>query len=79
MYFLTEKQLGETCGACFSPQTGYECGKCANGLVCQPGDPQLPDAPGTCVEDKELYGTTLIWLCISNFPKKQTYNTEIEI
>ena len=53
-HVLTDKQLGETCGNCFSPQTGYECGKCAIGLDCQPGDPQLPDVPGTC----ELNGTT---------------------
>ena len=56
---LKEKQLGETCGACFNPNIGYDCGKCADGLVCQPGDPIVPDLPGTCVEKQDLIGNKI--------------------
>jgi len=49
-----EKKLGETCGACFSPSRGYDCGTCASDLACQPGDPRLSDLPGTCVKKEDL-------------------------
>ena len=54
------KQRGETCGACFNPQSGYDCGKCADGLFCQPGDPQLPDIPGTCVDNENWHRLHLL-------------------
>ena len=41
---------GEVCGACFNPETNYDCGNCAEGLKCVK-DPQsdlLPDLPSRC-------------------------------
>ena len=41
---------GEVCGACFNPETNYDCGKCVEGLKCVK-DPQsdlLPDLPSRC-------------------------------
>ena len=61
MFFIQwslEKQLGETCGPCFNPDTNYDCGKCANNLACQPGNPQLPDQPGSCVKEEDFKGKT---------------------
>ena len=50
--------MGESCGACFNPDTNYDCGKCAANLACQPGNPQLPDQPGSCVKEEDFKGKT---------------------
>jgi len=49
-----DKQLGETCGACFNPDINNDCGKCAPNLACQSADPRLPDLPGKCVKEEDL-------------------------
>ena len=48
--------MGETCGACFNPDANYDCGTCASGLACQPGDSRLPDQPGSCVKEEDFKG-----------------------
>ena len=58
IWWSLEKQLGESCGACFNPDTNYDCGKCAANLACQPGNPQLPDQPGSCVKEEDFKGKT---------------------
>ena len=45
----TNRQVGESCGSCYCPPT-YNAGKCAPGLTCKPGPPEISDIPGTCVE-----------------------------
>ena len=57
--FLVAKKEGESCGKCFNADIGNNCGKCSNGLICQPGDPLLPDAPGKCVKNEDLKGNQL--------------------
>ena len=56
LFWHKEKQLGEKCGACYNPSIGNDCGKCASDLACKPGDPRLPDLPGTCVKKEDMNG-----------------------
>jgi len=46
------KQEGETCGSCFSPDSEFDCGTCAEGLECQEdyplSGPALADLPKKC-------------------------------
>ena len=58
LFWHKEKQLGEKCGACYNPSIGNDCGKCASDLACKPGDPRLPDLPGTCVKKEDLKGNS---------------------
>lgn len=46
------KREGETCGSCFSPDSEFDCGTCAEGLECQEdyplSGPALADLPKKC-------------------------------
>ena len=47
---LGTQREGDVCGACFNPETNYDCGKCVEGLKCVK-DAQsdlLPDLPSRC-------------------------------
>ena len=58
LFSQKDKQLGETCGACFNPDINNDCGKCAPNLACQSADPRLPDLPGKCVKEEDLKGNS---------------------
>ena len=54
LFWLKDKQLGETCKACFSINIPEGCGLCADGLDCMPQKDFgiiVTDKPWKCIKD----------------------------